>query len=193
MSRQITHGRLRARIVLLGLLASAGCRDLTLPPVPSHADEILRACQASAIHEYTDARQEAGSADDAARIACKLAERLDQTSDLATTAATVCAHALGAYTPPFPRTASAAMVGDGHGSGVSGQATCVQSRASCGFALFVRQSHGTSSSLELLGPSGCNTSPDPTRGVLFACCVQPAAPLPPPGPVGAGTTTTPGG
>jgi hypothetical protein len=180
-------------MVLLGLLATGGCRDLTLPPVPSHADEILRACQASAIREYTDARKDAGSAEDAARIACKLAARLDQTSDLVTTAATVCAHALGAYTPPFPRTAAAAMVGDGHGSGVSGQATCLEARASCGFALFVRQSRGTSSSLELLGPSGCATAPDATRGVLFACCVQPATALPPPGPVGPGTTTTPGG
>lgn len=170
-------------LVALLLLVVSGCRDLSIPPPPSHTADILRSCTSSTIKAYA-AGKKTLDADDLASIACQMDQKLDAAAILASPAATVCAHALNAYAPPLPRKIAAATIATGTGTGA-----CVQVQSQCGYAFFFNQTDLKSSTLELLGPAGCTVPPDSTRGVLFACCVKPAAPITPPGGTGPGTTT----
>lgn len=173
---------------LTGLLVILqGCRNLDLPPPPTKVKEVLAACPSSTVSEYFATHPDANSVDDIAALTCKLDGKLDSTSSLASTAASVCAHALGAYAPPLPRSVGAIQ------SDTTGQQTCVQSQKQCGYALFIKQIDGRATNLELLGPAGCGRAPDLNRGVLFACCEVPS---PPPGstfptPTDPPTTTVP--
>ena len=153
----------------LALLGVSGCRDLSIPPPPSTVVAILRACPGSTVQSYVAGKKNL-TADDAAGVVCQMDEKLDAASLLPSTAATVCAHALNAYAGPLPQTVSAIRT-DG-----TGQATCARSQNPCGYAFFIKQKDTMSTNLELLGPQGCSVPTDATRGVLFACCIQPGPP-----------------
>ena len=175
------------RLVLAALFALTfqACRDLSIPPPasPSNVGQILGACGGLTVKDYITGHPGASSLDDVAGITCKIDEKLDDVSFLTSTAATVCAHALGAYGLPPPQTVSAAR------TDITGQATCTQSTSQCGYAFFIKQKDRRSTDLELLGAAGCSTPSDSARGVLFACCVLPGA-VPSPITVNPPTTTT---
>lgn len=172
------------RFAVCCLLLLAGCRDLSVPPPEPNAQKELAACPGSTTVEYT-ATSNPGKLGDVANIVCRLDQRLDNASYLATSAATVCAHAINAYAQPPPQIVAPARI-----SGSTGQQTCAQAQRTCGYAFFIRQRDPLNTDLELLGVSGCAASADSTRGVLFACCMQPATPTTP-GDPGPGTPTTP--
>ena len=78
------------------VLALAGCRDLSVPPPEPNARQELAVCSGSTTVEYTSTANP-GKLGDVANIMCRLDQRLDNSSYLATSAATVCAHAINAY------------------------------------------------------------------------------------------------
>lgn len=166
----------------LMLLALVGCRDLSVPPPEPNARQELAVCPGSTTVEYTS-NTNPGKIGDVANIMCRLDQRLDNSAYLATSAATVCAHAINAYAQVPPQIVSPARVTG------TGQQTCMQAQRPCGYAFFIRQRDQLSTDLELLGASGCSAAADSARGVLFACCVQPATPTTPGG--GPGQPTTP--
>lgn len=167
----------------LVLLALAGCRDLSVPPPEPNARQELAVCPGSTTVEYTSTTN-AGKIGDVANIMCRLDQRLDNAAYLATSAATVCAHAINAYALAPPQIVSPARV---TGTGLQ---TCMQTQRPCGYAFFIRQRDQLNTDLELLGASGCSAAADSARGVLYACCVQPAPPTTPGGGPGQPTTTT---
>lgn len=165
------------------LFALFGCRDLSLPPPEPNARQELAACPGSTTVAYTSTTNP-GKLGDVANIMCQLDQRLDNSSYLATSAATVCAHAINAYALAPPQVVSPARVTG------TGQQMCAQVQRPCGYAFFIRQRDRLNTDLELLGVSGCSNSADSARGVLFACCVQPSTPTTP-GPGQPSTPTTP--
>ena len=170
-------------VVLLAVLF--GCRDLSVPPPEPNARQELAACSGSTTVAYTQTSN-AGKIGDLANITCQLDQRLDNSSYLSTSAATVCAHAINAYALAPPQIVAAARVTG------TGQQTCMQVQRPCGYSFFIRQRDQLNTDLELLGVSGCTVPADSARGVLFACCVQPATPTTPgSGQPGTTTPTTP--
>ena len=165
------------------ILALAGCRDLSVPPPEPNARQELAVCSGSTTVEYTSTANP-GKLGDVANIMCRLDQRLDNSSYLATSAATVCAHAINAYALAPPQIVSPARVTG------TGQQTCTQVQRPCGYAFFIRQRDQMNTDLELLGVAGCSVAADSARGVLFACCVQPSTPTTP-GPGQPTTPTTP--
>ena len=162
------------------LLTLLGCRDLSVPPPEPNARQELAACSGSTTVAYTSTSNP-GKLGDVANIMCRLDQRLDNSSYLATSAATVCAHAINAYALAPPQIVTPARVTD------TGQQTCTQVQRPCGYAFFIRQRDQLNTDLELLGVSGCSVAANSARGVLFACCVQPATPTTP----GSGQPSTP--
>ncbi len=151
------------------------------------AGEILNGCTATAWQNaVTDQEANKGQPGRLAiDAACRTAEQVDSVSTVAnkaaadaaaaaaaaadasslvTTAATVCAHAVEAYTKPLPSKAIATRTAN------SGNATC-SAPATCLYAFFLNPKDRSSAELELLGKTpGCNVTPDASRGTLFACC-----------------------
>jgi hypothetical protein len=70
----------RFACVVFGSFTLLSCRDLSIPPPPSKAGDILRACTASTVRDYTSANSNVGSLDDVASITCKIDEKMDDAS-----------------------------------------------------------------------------------------------------------------
>jgi hypothetical protein len=157
-------------LAILSVTTIFACRDLSVPEPPNHVHDVYAACAGSTVQDFLTANPNAKALDDVAAVTCKIDEKLNDASFLASTAATVCAHALNAYAQSMPQTVAAAWVA------TNGNASCAQTQSQCGYAFFIYQKSPRASELKLLGPGGCGVAASSGSGVLFACCVQPAPP-----------------